>query len=105
MNAKVIWAGGSRETPINIEESREQEEQIVIEGQRNSIQDPDYWRLDVSLSYRINKAKVSHILAFDVQNLTNRDNIMGKYFDPETQSTVTYYHLGILPILSYKIEF
>ena len=105
LNAKVIWAGGSRETPINIEDSREQEEQIVIEGQRNSIQNPDYWRLDVSLSYRINKAKASHILAFDVQNLTNRDNIMGKYFDPETQNTVTYYHLGILPILSYKIEF
>ncbi len=105
INGKFIWAGGSRETPIDMEASRESGEQVLIESQRNTIQNPDYLRMDASISYRLNKPKVSHILSFDVQNLTNRDNIMGSYYDSETQQTTTYYHLGILPILSYKIEF
>ncbi len=90
INAKLIWAGGNRgridpKTGDPIEDRQN----------RYGIQYADYFRIDMSIIYRINKLRASHILSIDVQNITNRIN-------PVTTKTN---HTGIVPFFNYKIEF
>ncbi len=66
---------------------------------------PTYARVDLRLSYKINKQKSSHIWAIDVQNVTNRKNAGYRYFDRYTNKTETQYQLGLIPVLSYKVLF
>jgi hypothetical protein len=41
----------------------------------------------------------------DIQNVTNRLNMAGDYYDSSKDEVVTYTQLGFLPTLSYRIEF
>jgi len=90
LNTKLLLAGGNRG-----KKDLKTGEYIEDRQNRYGIQYPNYFRIDLSLVYRINKPRVSHILSIDIQNLTNRDNRVG----PNT------YHTGIVPIFNYKIEF
>jgi hypothetical protein len=43
--------------------------------------------------------------ALDLQNLTNRQNEAYVYYDQRKGEIVTKYQLGLIPNLSYRIEF
>ena len=45
------------------------------------------------------------LLALDIQNLTNQQNFSYSYFDTIMNKVNLQYQLGILPNLSYTIEF
>lgn len=105
MNTKIIWAGGRRYTAIDYEASREAGYTKLVENERYNIQTKDYFRIDASIYYRINRPKVSHIISLDVQNVTNQLNIAGQFYDPDTFTMKTYYQTGMLPIFNYKLEF
>ncbi len=105
LNLKGIWSGGNRYTPINLQQSVIAGEEVVYEDRRFESQVPDYLRLDMTSSYRINREKVAHIISLQVQNITNRENIFDYYYDEETQQIETEYQFGLLPILKYRIEF
>jgi len=66
---------------------------------------PDYFRLDVGVSYRKNNPDWGWIISLDVQNVTGRLNIWNEYYSPETEQMEKYYMLGLIPILNYRIEF
>ena len=65
----------------------------------------DYLRFDFGVSYRKNKSKHSSIISLNVQNITNRYNEAGRYFSDYSNSVQSWEQLGILPNLSYRIEF
>ena len=54
---------------------------------------------------KINKKRTTSTLALDIQNVTNRKNIQGTYFDLESEKMVESYQLPLIPVLSYRIEF
>ena len=66
---------------------------------------PQYWRIDLRVSYRKNKTKSTVIWALDLQNVTNRKNVAYHYYDMYTQKDETRYQLGLIPVLSYKLYF
>jgi hypothetical protein len=66
---------------------------------------PDYWRIDLRLSYKKNKPESTVIWALDIQNVTARRNVAYHYYDRVTRRTETKYHLGLIPVLSYKVMF
>lgn len=105
LNAKVLLNGGKRFTPLNLEASVAEDYPVFYEEQVNSLQAPDYYRLDISATYRINKPKISHLLYLDIQNLTNRQNTRDLFYNPDKNIIETGYYSGILPTLNYKIEF
>jgi len=99
------WAGGLRYSPINFEES-------IMEG--NTVRDdlnpythqrPNYIRYDIKLSLRKEKKNTSRIWELDIQNVTNRLNTAGDYYSEMEQEIVAYSQLGMIPVLSYRIEF
>jgi hypothetical protein len=66
---------------------------------------PDYWRVDLRLSYKKNRLKSTVIWALDIQNVTNRLNTAYHYHDMVTRRMETKYNLGLIPVLSYKVMF
>jgi hypothetical protein len=105
LNLKLTWAGGMRDTPIDYEKSMEEGYSVIVQDERYELRHQDYFRTDFGISYRLNKRRVSHTISLDIQNLTNHQNVMYEYYDPENVAIMTEYHLGILPVLNYKIEF
>jgi hypothetical protein len=104
-NTRIIYAGGNRKIPIKLSESIAQDRTIFDYSNAFNQRLPDYARLDVGVSYRRNKPGHSHILSLNVQNVTARYNVFGEYFNSRTDQIETSQQLGLLPNLSYRIEF
>lgn len=105
ISAKGVWAGGRRSTPILLDESRDAGHTVYdhTRGYENKM--ADYLRPDIQITYRINGKKASHLLKLDVQNAINRKNPWSEFYNAETGKIEENYQVGILPVMSYKIQF
>jgi len=104
LNSRIIWKGGNRLTPINLQQSIATNQAVYYDNEAFTIRGPNYFRIDFQISYRKNKPKYSWIASLDFENLTNRMNIYDEYYDRDTKSIEKDYNLGILPILKLKVE-
>jgi len=105
VNVKVVYTGGFRSTPINVDASKEKGETVYYEQQAFTNKYPNYFRTDLRISLKRNRAHSTHTMSLDLQNATNRKNIYGEFFDPQSARVKTYYQSPLIPIFSYKIEF
>jgi hypothetical protein len=105
LNSRVIWSGGNRVTPIDLEKSNEKGKAVYLWDQRFSQRLDDYIRLDLGLSYRKNKLKYSSVVALNIQNVTGRENAYSIYYHKESGDIRTATQMGMFPNLSYRIEF
>lgn len=105
LNLRSIYGGGLRATPINLEESITQNETVYKENEAFEDQNPAYFRTDLRASLKWNRPKSTSTLALDIQNVTNRKNIFGSYFEPMKGEIVTAYQSPLIPVISYRIEF
>ena len=105
LNGKFILAGGNRYTPINLSASRQANETVRYENQAFDSQVSNYWRIDFTLNYRINKDNTAHILSLNIQNVSNRINKYSYYYDRRSQDIESVDQFGLLPVLRYRYEF
>lgn len=105
VNVKLIWSGGVRQTPVDLDASQEKGEQVNVDSQPYTIQNPDYFRTDLKFSLKRNRPKSTQTLSLDLQNATNHQNIYGKYYDEANGKIKTYYQTPLIPVLSYKVQF
>jgi hypothetical protein len=66
---------------------------------------PPYSRIDIRISYKRDAQKYSSVVAIDIQNVLNQQNVAYHYFDVVAGGLVKKYQLGIIPVLSYRIFF
>ena len=104
-NGKFVLSGGSRYTPINFAASELAGEAIYYEDQIFGEKTGDYFRFDIGLSYRINKKRMTHTIMFDIQNVTNRQNIFEYYYNPESNALEEDTQTGLFPFFNYRVEF
>lgn len=104
LNARAVWAGGKTYVPIDMEASQQLQEEVKLYDQGYSDRGADYFRLDASISYRRNKPTWAWEVSFDVQNATNHKNEVHRNYDLETNTFESKSHLGILPVLKYRVE-
>jgi hypothetical protein len=104
-NLKAIYAGGFWQTPVDVQASQQAKETIYDESRAYSIQNPDYFRLDAGMSLKLNRQKLTSTFLLDIQNVTNRQNVFGQYYESTEGEVVTYYSTPLIPVLSYRIEF
>lgn len=104
-NIRLIWRGGYRTIPIDLEESVLQDEEIRNYDLAYETKAPDYFRVDLGFSFQKNKPKWSWILSLDLQNATNRLNVWDQYYDVDKKKTESIYMVGLVPVLNYRIEF
>lgn len=105
INGRMIWSGGNRTEPINLEKSREQGYTYYERGVGFAAKLPNYWRLDVGVSYRKNKPNFASIISINVQNVTGKVNAYDHYYNRFTDQIDFEEQLGMFPNLSYRIEF
>lgn len=105
LNGKVLYSGGMRESPIDLNSSIQSGETVFVPKQYFTRQVPAYFRTDLGVYYKINNKRVTHSIQLEVQNVTNRQNFYYSYFDRDAGAVKTVNQLGILPNLSYRIDF
>ncbi|WP_225874619.1 TonB-dependent receptor [Pedobacter hiemivivus] len=105
LNAKLIYAGGRRYSPILVEESFRLDEEVIDQNKINTLTADPYVRVDFSASYRINSKSVSHLIIIDIQNLLNRENTVGMFYNSSKRVIEPQKWSGIIPTINYRIEF
>ena len=105
LNARLAYYGGFRDTPIDPTASLSAGETIYIESEAFSIKQADFFKLDLRLYWKNNKPKYSSTVSLDIQNASNHTNIAYSYFDVQQGAVIVKNQLGLIPILSYRIEF
>jgi len=102
---KTVWAGGKRALPIDIPESRIEQEEIYDWGRAYEDRYSDYFRTDIRIGLKINGKKVSQEWGLDLQNITRHDNVFSEGYDLANDEITTVYQQGFMPMMLYRINF
>jgi len=105
VSLRGAFTGGRYETPLNLEASGLQGRAMYNYDQAFSQRLPAYFRADVKLGYKINRARLTHELAVDLQNVSNNENIFQRAYNPRTNRVGTSYQQGFLPVPFYRLTF
>jgi hypothetical protein len=105
INSKLAWLGANRVMNINLQESVDQG--FIVTDEFNAFRNrgEDVISLNLAISYRINKPKISHELKIDIQNITNNDAVIDYYYNDVNKAIEEVRQLPLLPILSYTLNF
>ena len=104
-NLKGSFTGGEYYVPIDLYKSIAQHREVLDETNAYNPRLPSFFYLDLTLTYRLNYRKVSGILAVQIKNLLNHQPDIGYSYDDFNHTIEPQKSLGILPLISYKIEF
>lgn len=105
LNIKTIYAGGLRETPIKEKESIASGTAVYDLGRTYEEKLPDYFRTDLRISLKRNYKKATGTVALDIQNVSNRGNVGGRYYDKASGQVKTWKQAPLIPVISYRLEF
>lgn len=105
INIKITTAGGRRYVPIDVEKSIAEDRQVYDWENAFDPQLPDYFRTDIQLVYRKNKPRYATEWRVNIQNVTNHVNPAYYYYNAALQKISMKNQVGILPVVSYRIEF
>jgi len=111
INAKFFMNGGQRYIPL----LRDANGNLAVDPANNRFWDYskaytnklDYlYHFDISLSYKINKAKSTHEIFLDLPNLTNHQGKMTEYYDASQPNKIGYItQMVFLPNIMYRVYF
>ncbi|MBK6409329.1 MAG: TonB-dependent receptor [Flavobacteriales bacterium] len=96
--------GGPRGNPINIRLSKALGG-TVYDGPPWSEPLGTVYRIDLRVYLKKDRKSRTGMWSVDLQNVTNARNPAFRYFDSRKGEVITKYQLGIIPNLSYRIEF
>lgn len=105
LNLRMIWSGGRRILSVDLPASIEQGQSVYKDYDIWSKQARDYFRIDLGLKLHFFREKTEHIVSLDIQNLTNRQNVLAEEYNPATESIEEYPMTGFIPIFNYRLEF
>jgi hypothetical protein len=107
-DTKITTSGGTPYTPIDLEATRANGGREVYQEDIAYSQRYDYYfRWDVKFGIRLNgkKSRISHQFFIDLQNVTNRENVFVKRYNPVTDQINTITQSGFFPDFMYRIQF
>ncbi len=105
INLRMIYQGGYRYSPIDITASSLAGMTIYDNSSAFDLQQANFFRTDLRLSFKKHKPGYTRTFSLDIQNLTNRNNVAFEYFDTFQQAVIVKNQLGIIPLLTYRLEF
>lgn len=105
LNGRIYFHGGGRYTPIDEAESLEKHEIVFDETRAFSKRFSPAINGDLSMSYRINKKKVSHEFAIKILNVGMRTGMHFYEYDERNGKIKEEQGTGLIPNISYKIYF
>lgn len=105
INFRIAYMGGFRDTPIDEQASSTTGRTVYETEKAFSIQQKNYFRTDLRVYLKRNKADASRTLSLDIQNLTNAENVAYSYYDAQQNAVIVQHQLGLIPLLNYRVEF
>ena len=105
VNAKILWLGSFRDKPIDAEYSAALKQTIYLYESEYTVKMKDYFRPDLRIYWKKGKARYNRTLAIDLQNVSGTKNEAYRYFDTRQKRVVVQEQLGLIPVLSYRVEF
>ncbi|MEL6589445.1 MAG: TonB-dependent receptor [Bacteroidota bacterium] len=105
LNLRTIYRGGMRALPIDLEASRAAERTVFDTSNGFTEQLPNYFRIDFRFTLKRNRANFTRTFGIDIQNVLNTQNIAFRYYDFQLDEIISKNQLGIIPLLSYRVEF
>ncbi len=104
-NGRISWAGGQRAAPVDTVASAAAQRTVYDFSQGYPEKLPGFVRLDLRVYWRRNIGqRRNSLFAMDFQNATIRKNTAYRYFDPYTGRVETKAQLGLVPNLSWRLE-
>ncbi|MEM7187368.1 MAG: TonB-dependent receptor [Bacteroidota bacterium] len=106
-DTRITFSGGRYFTPVDLEASQEAGFEILQEELAFSQQYDDYFRWDIKAGFKLNSknSKTSHQIYFDIQNLTNNENVFVRRYNRLTNQVDQVDQIGIFPDFGYRFEF
>jgi hypothetical protein len=105
INWKLTTAGGRFVRPINLTASAEARATVYDDSRAFMQQQDGYFRTDLKLGFKMNRRRLTHEIAIDLQNFTNNQNVFQQAYNPRTNRVGTAYQQGFLPIPFYRLTF
>lgn len=105
LNGRVIWRGGYKTIPLDLDKSIAQHKSIYITEKAYKTKAPNYFRADLSVNFKRNNPKYSWTLALAFQNVTNHLNLYNEYFSPISNKIERTNYQGLVPNLNFKMDF
>ena len=105
VNGRIVFGGGNKYTPIDINASQETGFEILQNGARYASQLEPYFRVDLGFNFTFNKPYLTHTVYFDAQNIFNQRNLADPFFDRVANRVRVDRQTGIIPVLGYKLTF
>lgn len=103
VSARVFAMGGMRYTPLDVRFRNGVP--LISTSAPWSGQLADAFRADLRIYRKMDRAGRTGQWALDLQNVSNAQNEAFRYFDSRQAMVVTRYQLGLIPNLSYRVEF
>ncbi|MDX1478791.1 MAG: TonB-dependent receptor [Saprospiraceae bacterium] len=105
INASLIERGGLRQPVIDEAESQVAQRTIYVAGTAGDSRIDGYFRMDMRLYLRKDKASHSSTWSLDIQNVFNVENDWLPAYDFFQGGIRRNTQLGVIPILNYRIDF
>lgn len=105
INLKTTYSGGEYYTPVNLSQSIAQNRKILDLNQIYTQKFDDFFYIDITLNYKVNHKKYSGSWSIQIKNLLDKKQPLGYVYNSFTKSVELQESIGMLPMLSYKIEF
>ncbi|MEM7368784.1 MAG: TonB-dependent receptor [Bacteroidota bacterium] len=105
INGRVIYTGGFLAMPIDIEASRLAQRTVFDDSQGFTERYPAYFRVDLRFMFKRNGERFTRTFSLDIQNASNHQNVAFQTYDFLQDQVITKNQLGIIPLMSYRVEF
>ncbi len=97
INMRGMVQGGR---PLTVRSQTNESPFLIDEAYRTT----PYIRLDLRMIWTKVHSNCTSSIALDLQNVLNRQNEAYRYYDSYTEQVETQYQLGLIPILTYRVE-
>ena len=111
LNAKLFYGGGKKYIPL----LRDDHGNVAVDPANDNFWDyekayenkiDDIFQLNISASYKINKAKTTHEFFINIDNITNYVGKLTEYYDESESDSVGHIsQFGFFPNLMYRVYF
>ena len=105
INISIAYQGGFRGSKIDLVASDIAKRTVFITSDPFTERFPNYFRTDLRFSFKKDKAGFTRTFAIDLLNLTNRPNVSFQRYDIVSKEVVSKIGLGLIPLMSYRLEF
>ncbi|MCP4440676.1 MAG: TonB-dependent receptor [Aureispira sp.] len=105
LGLKAFFNGGQRYTHLDLAASKLVDFRVDNETDAFNNKFHPYFRMDARVALRHDLKKLSYTVSVDIQNATNAQNPRAMEYDRFNNSEVIDYNSGLLPVISFQIDF